>query len=304
MADRRRQGTQMRKVLKWIGRIATAMAILIVVAVIVIYVGSQHIVHGTYEASVAPVPIPTDAAAIAEGGRKARFLGCYRGCHGKAAEGRVLFGDSFLDRLLWGRLAAPDLTLVTHELSDVDLVRAIRYGIRPDGRSVWGMPSEVFYDLSDEDLGNIIAFLRSLPLSHGVKPGSPLYGIPRRAVLLTGTVVPTAERIDHDAPRLAPGGDADPIARGRYLSHVICSGCHGRDLSGGFAGINLTTIADYTAGQFRTLMRTKRPPDAKPSAPVDDQWAALGDREINAMYMYLGTTLAMEQAAGTREHVP
>lgn len=295
----------MRKVLKWFGRIVATIVLLIVVAVIVVYAGSQRILGRTYQVNAAPAAIPTDAASIAEGKRMARFLGCYKMCHGKEAEGLPYRDDGLLASLLYGKFFTPDLTRATHELSDRDLVLAIRHGVKPDGRAVWSFAPHAYYDLSDENLGQIIAFLRSLPPSDGPSPGDLEFGLLPRAMLLLGKLDSGASGIDHDAPRLDPGGEPGSIAHGRYLTHVICSSCHDRDLSGGLAGINLTSIADYTPAQFSTLMRTMMPPDPRPTSKPNDRWAKLTDAEIDAMYRYLGTTLAKEQnAAGMQGHAP
>ena len=40
-------------------------------------------------------------------------------------------------------------------------VHAIRHGVRPDGTPLLFMPSTEFYFLSDEDLGAVIAFIKS-----------------------------------------------------------------------------------------------------------------------------------------------
>lgn len=46
---------------------------------------------------------------------------------------------------------------------DADLARIIRRGVRPDGRTVVVMPSEMFSALTDADLGKILAYLHSEP---------------------------------------------------------------------------------------------------------------------------------------------
>ena len=62
--------------------------------------------------------------------------------------------------------------------SDAELARAIREGIRPDG-SVIGppMPFTMYRGLSDEDLGAIVAYLRTVPAVENILPAST-YNIP------------------------------------------------------------------------------------------------------------------------------
>ena len=54
--------------------------------------------------------------------------------------------------------------------SDAELAAIIRTGVRPDGRSVIAMPSDALRFLTDEDLGDIVAYLRSVPPVEGAGP--------------------------------------------------------------------------------------------------------------------------------------
>lgn len=74
--------------------------------------------------------------------------------------------------------------------SDAELARAIREGIRPDG-SVIGppMPFAMYRGISDDDLGSIVAFLRTMPAIDTQTPPSeyriplpPAYGPPVNVV--------------------------------------------------------------------------------------------------------------------------
>ena len=49
------------------------------------------------------------------------------------------------------------------EYTDIDFVRAIRHGIGKDRKSLVIMPSQYFNKFSDEDVGAIVAYLKSLP---------------------------------------------------------------------------------------------------------------------------------------------
>ena len=49
--------------------------------------------------------------------------------------------------------------------SDAELVRTIRQGVHKDGSTLFIMPSQALSHLSDEDVGKIVAWIRTL------KPG-------------------------------------------------------------------------------------------------------------------------------------
>ena len=71
----------MKTVLKWLGRGALALVLLLVVALSVVYAVSERTLRRTFDVPVTEFVIPDDSASIAEGGRLARILGCYNGCH-------------------------------------------------------------------------------------------------------------------------------------------------------------------------------------------------------------------------------
>lgn len=66
-----------------------------------------------------------------------------------------------------GFVPAPNLTPgeggAGGEFTDLDSVRALRDGVDPEGRSQIGMPSMNFAYLTDQDLGEVIAYTKSVP---------------------------------------------------------------------------------------------------------------------------------------------
>src|SRR6516162_7327020 len=132
---------------------------------IVGYVLSERVLRRTYEVPVIALAIPTDPDSIREGRRLATVHGCFLDCHGQEAEGRVMFDDPKI-----ARIVAPNLTAAVRQYTDAQLAVIIRNGLRPDGRSLIVMPSEAFIGMTDSDVGRIIAFLKSLPRVPGPGP--------------------------------------------------------------------------------------------------------------------------------------
>src|SRR6516164_8295336 len=155
----------MSRLLRSIAIAFGALVALGIIAFGVVYVLSERIVRHTYEVPAAAVSIPTDPAAITEGRRLATILGCFGDCHGRHGEGRVMF-----DQPMIARIVAPNLTSAVRRYTDVQLATIIRQGVRPGGRSMLVMPSEAFVALTDADLGRIVAYLRSLPAVEGPGP--------------------------------------------------------------------------------------------------------------------------------------
>lgn len=149
-----------------------------IIAYAVVYILSERILRRAYEIPPVAISIPTDPASIVEGRRLATIRGCFGGCHGKEVEGAVMFDEPMI-----GRVVAPNLTAAVRKYNDSELVGIIRNGVRPGGRSMMIMPAEEFVLLTDEDLGRIIAFLKSLPAVEGPGPNVSLARLGASALL-------------------------------------------------------------------------------------------------------------------------
>ena len=253
----------------------------------VAYVLSERILRHTYDVPVVAISIPTDPASIAEGRRLATIRGCVGGCHGKQAEGVVMFDEPMI-----GRVVAPNLTAAVHKYSDAELVGAIRNGVRPGGRSMMIMPAEVFGLLTDEDLGRIIAFLRSIPAVDGPGPSVSLGPVGRIGVAI-GKFKTVAQLTAETVP--PPDAKSDEAARGRYLARTTCAQCHGTDLRGAsnpdFTSPSLQLVAAYSPEAFVQLMREGVALGGR-NLRTMSPWARnllshLTDSEIAALYSYL-----------------
>lgn len=190
------------------------------------------------------------------------------------------------------RIVAPNLTAAVRKYSDTELAVIIRNGLRPDGRSVIVMPSEAFKGLSDSDLGQIIAFLKSLPSVEGpqanISPG-PL----GRIGLVTGKFNTAAQLIEKTDP--PPEAMNKVQERGRYLARTVCAQCHGASLSGystpDFDAPDLGIVGAYSPQDFAALMHTGVALGER-SVNTMSPWARthlsrLTDEEIAALYSYL-----------------
>ena len=181
------------------------------------------------DVKVQPVAVPTDAASIERG----RYLFASRGCaecHGANGAGRVFAeqGGSL-------RLAGPNLTRgpggVTAAYGNVDWVRTIRHGVKPDGRPLRVMPSEDYNRMTDTDLGALLAYVQSLPPARG--QGATLtLPLPARVLYGFGQIPDAADRIDHKLPPQQPVAEGVTLEHGRYVAN-LCLGCHGEKLEGG-----------------------------------------------------------------------
>ena len=283
----------LRSLIKWLLLGLGGIVGLAVLAIATIYVLIVSDLDRTFNVVGTKIAVPDDEASIAEGKRLARLRGCYDGCHGKTTTGSILIEIPDGTRLI-----APDLGRTAREYSIEELDRVIRHGIRPDGTSViLAMPSSMFYHLSDDDFGAIVAFLRSQDPSDVRLADSRIGPIARLLFFyykqLIGTIL-AAEMIDHDIPRI-DSARQEPLAHGRYLAQTVCTECHGDDLHGAPDGStpDLIVALAYSIEDFRKLMRTgvplgDRQLDLMASVAVR-RFSHFTDREIDALHSYLRT---------------
>ncbi len=294
----------MKKILKWLGLGVGGLLVLALLVVVGVYLIVAARLSEKHEVAGVEVPVPDSPADVAEGERLARILGCNNGCHGKGGS----HGGIFFEVPDGTKVVAPDLHRLAAEYSIPDLDRAIRHGVKPDGTTLIGaMPSEMFYHLSDRQLGQVIAYLRSRPPGEGSLPASRVGPLARLLLLqaywFDGWQIYAARAIDHDAPRLSPD-PSDAIGYGRYLAQTSCTECHGQTLEGSPAdGIpNLAVAAAYSKEDFTRLMRTGKPMGGRElelmALVAEKRFAHFTDSEIDALYAYLRQRGGATTAAG------
>jgi mono/diheme cytochrome c family protein len=191
------------------------------------------------------------------------------------------------------RVIAPNLTRSVRLYSTEELVGIIRHGVRPDGRSVLVMPSSMFVELSDRELGATIAYLRSLPETPGHAPDVQL-GPMARFALATGKFIPVAVESDSMEKLSNVYPDApDSIAQGAYLARTACTECHGLDLTGDKSGTppDLKIAGAYPLEGFVTLMRTGKPLDGRDLGLMTEvalsRFSHFTDAEIGSLHAFL-----------------
>jgi cytochrome c553 len=279
---------------RWIGLVIGGLLGLAIVGCALVYALSERIVRRTYDVPIVALTVPTDPQSIREGGRLATIRGCFADCHGKEAEGRVMFDDPKI-----ARVVAPNLTAAVRRYTDAQIAAIVRNGVRPDGRSVVIMPSEAFSGMTDADLGRTIAFLRSLPPVAGPGPDVSM-GPLGRLGLVTGQFHTVAELVATAVPP-PPAANAEQEL-GRYLAGTVCAECHGTSLRGDsnpdFTSPDLRVVASYSAEAFTRLLRTGIALGDRDPGVMGEQarrnLSHLTDPEIAALYSYLH---AMPEAA-------
>jgi mono/diheme cytochrome c family protein len=211
-------GEKTMRALRWIGLGAAAAVALAALAVVVLGWRSPREQYFTVNPRPVPVPAADDVDAIERGQYFAHAIAVCGVCHGPD-----LGGQKMSDSLIYGYIVTPNLTPgrggVGASYDVVDWVRAIRHGVTREGRAFAFMPVDHYFHITDADLGDLIAYLESLPPVDR-EGGVMRLGLLPKAIINSGMLgdLVRAKIIDHDAPRPPPAS-----SRGAYIAQV--GGC-------------------------------------------------------------------------------
>jgi cytochrome c553 len=287
----------MRRVRKIAGYAAGGLAVLLVFASATAFTVSSRKMSATYDITVRLVAVPDDAESVAWGAHLVNAVTGCRDCHGADLSGTVMSDDAA------ARLAAPNLTRgqggIGAELTDEDWVRAIRHGVRRDGRSLLIMPSYAYANLSDRDLGAMIAYLKQIPAVDREHPDMKLRPL-GRALVAAGAF--DEEFVAKKTPQRASYDEVEAgmsLEYGRYLANISgCTGCHRPDLKGGPNGppdappasdISPERLVSWNRDDFFRVIREGRRPDGSELSEFMP-WrfmAGMTDEELDAIWLFL-----------------
>jgi mono/diheme cytochrome c family protein len=268
-----------------------------------------------------PIPFPLDSAEVAaagltpeEAGSVAQERALERGrhllesryacmeCHGADLGGGVMVDDPAMGRLLGSNLTEGRGSR-TAGYAAADWDRMVRHGVKPDGHPTF-MPAEEFRLMSDQELSDIVTYIRSLPpVDAEVEPVS--LGPLGTVLVALGKIPMSADRIgEHRAPHPVEPPPAEANAEfGRHLA-APCSGCHGAALAGGPVpggppgwppAANLTPhadgIADWSYEDFVTSIEAGTRPDGseirEPMTLALPFLRRMTETEVQALWAYL-----------------
>jgi mono/diheme cytochrome c family protein len=153
----------------------------------------------------------------------------------------------------FGTFRAPNLTPDPEtgigKLTDAQLARTIRYGVKSDGSLL--APFMEYQGMSDEDLTAIVSFLRSQqPVHHKVEPSE--LGFVAKALVTFGMLKPKGP--DHTPPKSVIRDST--AVYGKYLADNIgnCRGCHiamdskGQRIGAEYSGGGLFPPSSFSEG--------------------------------------------------------
>lgn len=239
-----------------------------------------------------PKQTPALTGDPVEGLRVASRVGC-NGCHGRDAAGQV-FSESEEE----GLIVAPNLTKQRHLYNDIQLERLLRGGVTHDGHRPLGMPVFMFQHLSDREIRDINAWLRSIP-----EVANPNLPEKRWSEMLVKSIEDGSLDIDDDLPDPNLVSPAVPpteqLALGKHIAYTSCTECHGIDLNGWGPDDNTPSLIivakAYTPELFARLMKTGITANGTESKSGlmtkmgRTRFSHLTEQEVVALKMYLDT---------------
>jgi cytochrome c553 len=300
----------MKKFLKWTGITLLSLVLIVIISSWVLASKFNNKFEKVYTLTPAPVAIPADSASIARGAMLA--VGC-QGCHEKDLGGKVFFDDPNI-----GVLPSSNLTRATGSetegYTDEDFVRAMRHGLNKKGNPLMVMPSESIGELSDKDLGCLIAYIKSIPpiertfdkryftYMSQVMAGAGLFGN-----LFSYDIIDHESRKNMTAPPIS-----DSPEYGEYMVRTNgCKTCHGANLGGGKSPDPVSPpvpdiskggkISNWTKEQFISFFQTGKTPDGRLPNPMFMPWEGLGALdtvEIVSVYNYIHSLPAANPNGG------
>ncbi|MFN3939124.1 MAG: c-type cytochrome [Chitinophagales bacterium] len=288
----------MKKFLKWTGIVILVLIVIVVAFAFIMQGKYKKMATVKYEVHVPAITILTDSATLERGASIAAST-C-TSCHGGDFAGKDFFNDPKI-----GIIYSANLTPggKTKDYTDTDWIRAIRYGVKPDGSGMFVMPVQEFNHMSDADLGSLIGYLKTLPAADKPQPDNYLSFVSQvmAGAGLFGELY-NAELLDlmDASPRTAPAF-GESAEYGKYSMRIRgCFTCHGEQLNGLVTpdpvsppGSNITpggNIGKWSYDQFYETIHTGKTPEGK---ELDikfmpwDQFRLMTDTELKAIYNYI-----------------
>ncbi|HVV48211.1 MAG TPA: c-type cytochrome [Polyangia bacterium] len=281
----------------------------------------------------------------ARGGYLVNQVAACGGCHtprvnaswleGERTDAYLAGGQTLDDPNYGMKVAIPNITGDVETgvggWSDDQILRAIRDGVRADGRLMMPpMPFGTWAHLSDDDARAIVAYLRSVPpVKNTVDRSHDHYAFGLRFAKSMGLIHHKPASNVQAPPR------ADVVKYGEYLAHGVapCHDCHSLTSKGPsddnlFAGTddpleeaavgkvwprNLTPdketgLGNYSAAQIKQSLRTGKRLDGKTMAPPMSSFiphfSGMTDEDLDAVVAYLRAIPAKKHKVPERVLTP
>ncbi|PHN07939.1 cytochrome c [Flavilitoribacter nigricans] len=269
--------------------------------------------------------VSADSASLTNGEKLVRLtcMDCHINYENQLLEGKKMFDVPASFGEVWSaNLNHPETGLKSY--SNEELAYLLRTGVKKDGK--YAPPWMVkFPNMADEDLRDIIAFLRS---DHPMlQPSEVRQPAPRPSFLVKFLSHVAFKPFPYPQQEIALPNAGDQIARGQYVADAVagCFSCHSADFTtideytpvnsaGYYGGGNLlkdaagqdiysanltmhpeTGIGNWSEQQFIDAVKWGKGPKYPVRVPMP-KYTDLTDDEIRAIFAYLKTIPVIENS--------
>jgi len=287
----------LKKILKITGIVLAAVLLIVVGFYTKAYISTENRMHKQYSVEVQELSIKTDSATLAYGQRLITTKGC-DDCHSADLGGKAFIDDPALGLIIAGNLTTGKGGLPA-DFGLEGWTLALKHGLTKEGIPLLFMPSHEYCQLTETDMGAIIAYCMQLPAVDRELPESSIGPVGRVLTDLGKFPLLPAEMIDHSARLVKDIQPEVSTTYGKYLA-IACQGCHRENMKGGepvgpgfpvVADISSTgNIGKWTIDQFMQTLRTGHTPEGKVLNPKEMPWTmtkAYSDVELQALHAYL-----------------
>jgi len=241
------------------------------------------------DGAAAASDLPVPAGDPVEGLRVATRVGC-NGCHGADGSGHELWEEEGKFKLY-----SPNLTVKRDLYDDSEIDDLLRQGRTHDGHVPFGMPILMFQHLSDREVRDITAWLRSIPPVVNPDLKESWYSDETRRQIENGTHPYQEDTRPNPGNRPPVEPPAETLALGKHLAMTSCPECHGPDLNGyeGDDAPSLIIAKAYSADNFARLMKSGITISGTESATGlmtqmgRMRFSVMTDDEVRALKLYL-----------------
>lgn len=288
----------LRKTGKWIGFIFLGIIVIVALVLVYAYIQTERRFNKVYETRRVEIEISGDSASVANGEHLLAIYAC-RECHGPGLSGKVI-----LDNPILGKFTSSNLTSgkggIPLEYSNQDWLRALKYGLNKESRPLVSMPSDESTKIPDEDLADIIAYLKTLPSVDYEGDDIKIGPLMRILTAFNKVNLLAAEQIDHNkVEKIVKPEVKVSVEYGAVLA-INCTACHRSDFRGGpplipdhppVPDISSTgRPGKWTEEQFVLTLRTGVRPDGHKldnNIMPWERFREFTDVEIKALRAYL-----------------
>ena len=285
-----------KKILKGIVFLIGGLLILALIFYGIVYFKTESRIKKVYSVNLQKLNVPDDSGSYIAGRHIAENRGCI-GCHGDNLSGGRPFMKQSESPL--GVLYSANLTSGKGGIhyEDEDWIRALRHGLGKDNRSLWLMPSHEIYHISNQQMGELISYIKAQQPVDNLVPSKSLKPLGRFLTFMDEFPLLPAEKIDHE---MAFKDRVEPTITPQYGAYLatVCQGCHGPKLKGApaheklqpaFPDISSTgEPGKWKESEFITAMHTGKLPDGRQLSDfMPWKFFTYTDDELKAVYLYL-----------------